>query len=124
MKFVLCSPEIQNIQYKDYGLMPCLITAFDDPFYDQPDTFFAGQKVRKVFVKDIEKIHPLNKNADWVEGFGWVSLVFSEWAARDLDLNNEQLLMKMENLLQKRLNRETAPSSLRYQSQEAKTEKK
>jgi len=120
VKFVLCTPKIQNVQYKKYDLMPCLIPAFDDPFYDQPDEFFAGQKVRKVFVKEIEKIHPLNRNADWMEAFGWTSLVFSEWAARDLDLSNEQLLVKIEDFLQNRLNREIAPSSLRYQRKDSK----
>lgn len=124
MEFVLCNPEIQNIQYKEYDLMPCLIPAFDDPFYDQPDPFFAGQKVRKFFVNDIEKIRPLNRNADWMEGLGWVSQVFSEWAANDLNLSDEQLLIEIEDLLQQRLDRAIAPSSLRYQRREAKAKKK
>lgn len=114
IEFVLCRPEIQNIQYRAFDLIPCLTPSFNDPFYDQPDPFFGGQKVRRLFTQDIEKIHPLNRNKDWLEGFGYVSLYLSEWAAGGMDYTEEILLSRIEEKMRRRLNREIAPTSLRY----------
>ena len=112
VEFVLCRPEIQNRQYEKYDLIPCLLTCFNDSLYDEPDPFFGGQKVRRLFARDIQRVYPLNRNKDWQEAFGYVSQALSMWVARDMKLENEELLAKMEQKLCQRLSREKSPTSL------------
>ena len=114
VEFVLCRPDIQNIQYKAFDLIPCLISSFNDPFYDEPDPFFGGQQVRRMFTQDIEKIYPLNRNKDYSEAIGYVTLVFGTWVARGIDCSPEEVLVRLEKKLQQRLNREISPLSLTY----------
>lgn len=96
VRFVLCRPDIQNIQYKAFDLIPCLIPSFDDPFYDEPDSFFGGQKVRRLFTQDIEKIYPLNRNKYYQEALGYVTLVLGSWVARGMDCSSEEVLVRLE----------------------------
>ncbi len=112
VEFVLCRPEIQNIQYKVFDLIPCLIPSFDDPFYDEPDPFYAGQKVRHLFTNDIEKIYPLNRTKDWEEARVYLSQALSKWARRTVP--PEQFLIELETRLSRRLGRKIAPTSLRF----------
>ena len=114
VRFVLCRPDIQNIQYKAFDLIPCLIPSFNDPFYDEPDPFFGGQKVRRLFTQDIEKIHPLNRNKDYQEAIGYVTLVLGTWVARGMDCPPEEVLVRLEKKLHQRLSIEISPSSLGY----------
>ncbi len=114
VEFVLCRPDIQNIQYEAFDLIPCLIPSFDAPLYDQPDPFYAGQKVRRLFTRDIEKIHPLNQNKDWQEAIGYVSEVLGSWVANGMDAQDKVLLRRLEEKIHRRLGREIAPTSLCY----------
>ena len=116
IEFVLCRPEIQNIQYEKFDLIPCLLSSFKDPMYKEPDPFFANQKVRKLFIQDIEKITPLNRNKDWLEAIGYLSSEFSRWAARKMEYSEEQVLIRVEKKMHKRLKRDISPISLMYQN--------
>ena len=118
IEFVLCRPDIQNIQYEAFDLIPCLIPSFDARLYDQPDPFYAGQKVRRLFIRDIEKIHPLNQNKDWQEAIGYVSEVLSSWVANGMDVQDEVLLRRLEEKIHRRLGRKIAPTSLRYRKED------
>ena len=111
-------PDIQNIQYEAFDLTPCLIPSFDAPFYDQPDTFYAGQKVRRLFTRDIEKFHPLNQNKDWQEAIGYVSEVLGSWVANGMDAQDKVLLRRLEEKIRRRLGRQLAPTSLRYKQED------
>jgi len=108
IKFILCSPEIQNMQYKKYDLIPSLLSAFNDPMYDEPDPFYAGQKVRRLFTTDMEKIYILNRNKDWIEARDYVAQELSRWVSRDLRYSEQEVLERIEKKLIRRLERSKA----------------
>ncbi len=111
VEFVLCTTQAQVLQHKNFDLFPAWLPALEDPFFDEPDPFFGGQKVRRLFVQDIEKIPPLNRTKDWPEAQRYLEQALSKWAARGMG-PPEQFLIELETRLSRRLGREIAPSSL------------
>jgi len=111
VEFALCNTKSQIEHYKNFDLFPAWLPAYQDPFFDEPDPFFGGQKVRRLFAQDIEKIPPLNRTKDWPEAQAYLAQSLTSWASRGM-VNPEKMLAELEKKLCRRLNRQPAPSSL------------
>lgn len=107
VEFALCTRETQLANYRDSDLFPALMTTFDDPLFDEPDPFFGGQKVRRFFSQDIEKIPVLNRTRDWNEAMRYISQGLSLWATSHWD--DEKFIRDTEQDLHRKLKREIAP---------------
>lgn len=69
IKFAAGTAEGQNAIFKETGLFPAYKPAWEDPFYDQPDDFFGGQKVRRLWAESAEgspgySVHPSFREAN------------------------------------------------------------
>jgi len=113
VEYALCTPGPQIEQYKSFDLFPALLTTHQDPFFDEPDPFFGGQKVRRLFAMDVEKIPVMNRTKDWMEAERYLQQALSKWATSGMN-SPEQFLMDLEYRLSRRLAREISPASLRY----------
>jgi len=111
--FALCNTRAQIEQYKNFDLFPTWLPAYKDPFFDEPDPFYGGQKVRLLFAQDIEKIPPLNRTKDWPEGQAYLAQSLTGWASRGMG-EPEKMLAELEKKLCRRLSREIAPTSLKF----------
>jgi len=111
--FALCNTRAQILQYKNFDLFPAWLPAYQDPFFDESDPFFGGQKVRRLFAQDIEKIPPLYRTKDWPEAQAYLAQALTGWASRGMGAP-EKMLTELEQKLCRRLNRERAPSSLKF----------
>ena len=109
VEFVLCTVDAQIEQYRNFDLFPCLMTTFDHPFFDEPDPFYAGQQVRRLFATDIEKIPTLTRTEDWNEAKRYLMQSLSRWASERQD--HDQFLATMEARMQRRFGREISPLS-------------
>ena len=107
VEYALCTKEGQLAQYRNFDLFPCLMTTFDAPFFDEPDPFYAGQKVRRLFATDIEKIPVLIRTEDWNQALRYIGQGLSHWA--DGHVDHAVFLWEMERKLQRKLGREVAP---------------
>ncbi len=107
IEHVLCTPEAQIAQYRNFDLFPCLMTVFDDPFFDEPDPFYAGQRVRRLFALDIEKIPTLTRTSDWNEARRYLMQSLSRWASQRLD--HDAFLASLEGHMRRRFGRDVAP---------------
>jgi multiple sugar transport system substrate-binding protein/lactose/L-arabinose transport system substrate-binding protein len=110
VEFCLCNPKTQLFQYEQFDLFPCLTTTFDDPFFDEPDPFYAGQQVRRLFATEIDQIPTLNRTKDWKEAMRYLNQDLVRWVSGGLDAR--EVLAALELKLSRRLNREIAPGSL------------
>ncbi len=110
IEYALCTREGQLAQFKNYDLFPALLSTHDDPFFDEAQPFFGGQKTRLLFRQDIERIPALNRTKDWNETLRYLRQALSEWASGGPG-QTEALLAKLERRLTTRLGREAAPAS-------------
>lgn len=46
----------QLTMYKEAGPFPCLIEAYNDPYFDEPDPYLGGQKIRKTWAEIAQEI--------------------------------------------------------------------
>jgi len=113
VEFVLCNTKAQILHYKNFDLFPAWLPAYQDPFFDEPDPFFGGQNVRRLFAQDIEKIPPLYRTKDWPEAQAYLAQALTGWASRGMN-KPEKVLADLEKKLCRRLNREIAPTSLKF----------
>jgi lactose/L-arabinose transport system substrate-binding protein len=107
IEHALCTREAQVAQYRNYDLFPAFLPALEDPFFQQPDEFYGGQRVRALFAEGVTGVPVLNRTADWVEAINYTSQNFTRWAVR-----NEATGPMLATLAQKlgmRLDRELAP---------------
>ena len=107
VEYALCTREGQLAQYRNFDLFPCLMTTFDDPFFDEPDPFYGGQKVRRLFATDIDKIPVLVRTEDWNQAMRYIGQGLSGWATDHLD--HDAFLASLERRLQRKLGRDIAP---------------
>jgi lactose/L-arabinose transport system substrate-binding protein len=110
VEYALCTKEGQLEQYRKFDLFPSLMSTFDDPFFDEPDPFYGGQKVRRLFATGIEKIPHLNRTRYWVEAYRYLGQALSAWA--DTDESPEDFLTGVEKRMERRIGLELSPSSL------------
>lgn len=108
VEYALCTREGQLAQYRDFDLFPCLMSVFDDPFFDEPDPFYGGQKVRRLFATDIDKIPTLVRTKDWAESRRYLTQSLSRWATNKED--HRVFLQRMERTLERKLGRVVAPT--------------
>lgn len=123
VEFALCSTKSQIEHYKNFDLFPAWLPAYKDPFFDEPDPFFGGQKVRKLFAQDIEKIPPLYRTKDWPEAQAYLAQSLTGWSSRGM-VEPEKMLDELEKKLCRRLNRQSAPSSLKFIREKANANNK
>ena len=108
VRYTLCTPEAQIEQYRNFDLFPALLSTYDAPFFDEPDPFYGGQKVRRLFCQDIEKIPVLNRTKDWREARRYIAQALSHWATNGAG-SPEEMLSQLARRLSRRLGREIAP---------------
>jgi lactose/L-arabinose transport system substrate-binding protein len=107
VEYALCTREGQVAQYANYDLFPAYLPALDDPFFQQGDPFYGGQKVRALFAAAVNGIPVLHRTPDWVEGNRYVEQKFTLWAAGGMDTG--QMLRDLSVKMRRRLGRELAP---------------
>jgi len=110
VEYALCTVEGQLQQYKTQDLFPSLMTAYDDPFFEEPDPYFAGQKARRLFATEIERIPTLNRTHNWNEAEGYLGQALSAWAGENT--SPEEFLNRIEGKMALRMGVEISPSSL------------
>ncbi|WP_094745309.1 extracellular solute-binding protein [Kitasatospora aureofaciens] len=65
-EFALTRPEPQVGIYKNKGIFPALLKAYDDPAFHTESAFFGGQKYAEVFLDELSKPSvPTNYTADY-----------------------------------------------------------
>ena len=84
IRYALCTREGQLAQYKNFDLFPGYLPALASPIMDEPDPFFDGQRVARLFATDVTKIPRLNRTASWAEATGYLGQELSHWAATDM----------------------------------------
>ncbi len=109
-EYAMCTPQAQLDQYRDFDLYPALLSTHQDPFFDEPVPFFGGQKVRRLFSLDIDKIQTMNRTTDWMEAVRYIAQALSKWTAGEREAP-EIVLAALEEKLSRRLNRPVAPGS-------------
>lgn len=107
IEFALCTRQMQLANYRDHDLFPTLLTTFDDPLFDEPDPFFGGQKVRRFFSADIDKIPVVNRTKDWNEAMRYLGQELSLWGTSHWD--DEKFIKDTELELHRKLKRDIAP---------------
>ena len=110
VQYALCTKEGQLEQYRSFDLFPSLMTTFDDPFFDEGDPFYGGQKVRRLFATEIEKIPRLNRTRNWNEAYRYLGQALSAWAGTDEA--PAVFLNRIEAKMQRRIGVELSPRSL------------
>lgn len=107
IEYTNCRTDSQVKQYRDFGLFPAFLPALKDPYFDEPDPFFAGQRVHRLFTLDIERIPPLIRTRDWSEAERYFRQTLSNWAAQRTD--HDAYLASAAKALSRKLGREVAP---------------
>lgn len=110
-EYVMCTPKAQLAQYRDFDLYPALLATHQDPFFDEPVPFFGGQKARRLFSLDIDKLQTMNRTTDWMEAVRYIGQALSKWATSGQG-EPEEILAGLEEKLSRRLNRDIAPGSV------------
>ena len=59
VNYALGTNEGQVMMLREYGLVPSLLSALDDPFVNEPLGFWGGQPVWQVVLDRLEKIKPI-----------------------------------------------------------------
>ncbi|MCL4693887.1 MAG: extracellular solute-binding protein, partial [Candidatus Hydrogenedentes bacterium] len=108
VRFMLCNEQSQLAHYRNSDLFPALLTTYDDPFFDEPDPFYGGQRVRRLFAEDITRIPQVNRTEDWREASRYISQEMSHWAANECQ-ETDAMLARLACHLSERLRRELAP---------------
>lgn len=110
IEYALCTREGQLAQYRNFDLFPAYLPALDDPFLDEPDPFYDGQRLRRLFTVDLARIPTLNRTADWVEATRYTEQSLTRWASGGR--NSAGFFEVLEQKLQRRIGRDLAPASL------------
>ncbi|PYI57340.1 ABC transporter substrate-binding protein [Paenibacillus flagellatus] len=63
--YMLGEAETVNNMFRRAYLFPALKEAYDDPMYDEPQPFFAGQRTRRFFVRLAEEAKPVYFSDDF-----------------------------------------------------------
>jgi lactose/L-arabinose transport system substrate-binding protein len=85
VEFANCTVEGQVAQYREKGLFPAYLPALQHPYFSEPDSFFGGQPVHRLFATDLELIPPLIRTKDWNEAERMLGQTLSRWLTRRQD---------------------------------------
>lgn len=110
IEYALCTVEGQIAQYKSFDLFPAFLPALEDPYFDQPDPFFGGQKVGRLFAADVARIPPLNRTSDWMEATRYLEQALTTWATSGM--NTTGFLANLERKLHRRVGRPIATAAV------------
>jgi len=111
IEFALCTKEAQIEQFRAFELYPALLSTHSDPFFDEPEPFYGGQKTRRQFSLDIDKIPTMYRTSNWVETERYINQTFSRWV-NDRMKDPEGMLAQLEEKLSRRLGCGISPGSL------------
>ena len=100
-----CTVEGQIHQFREQGLFPAYMPAYDDPFFAEPDPFFAGQAVNQLFAQDLERLPRLVRTSDWNEAERYLGRSINRWA-EDEDMEHGDYLRGVAEALGRKLLRE------------------
>lgn len=114
IKQALCTVDGQVDQYRYRSLFPAYLPALKSTVFDEPDPFFGGQRISRLFATDLDKIHPLNRTRNWAEATRYLDQAFSAAAANGFPTKG--LLEGSEQKLHNRLGVEISPQSLSFGS--------
>lgn len=109
IEYALCTTEGQIAQYAGFDLFPGYLPALQDPFFQQPDPFYGGQKVRALFAEGVQGIPILNRTQNWVEAQNYMSQSMTAWAARRRD--SGEMLEALSRKLERRFGVDRAPDA-------------
>jgi len=110
IEYALCTHASQVEQYRKFELFPALVTTHGDPFFDEDVPFFGGQKVRRLFSLDIDRLPHVERTPDWMEAIRYLTQALSHWANGDL-APSDVFLADVEERLSRRLGRPISPLS-------------
>jgi len=65
VEFMLCTKEGQLIVYKAVNIFPALLTALEDPLFDEPDPYYGGQAIGRIFVDSVPYIPTWYYTKNW-----------------------------------------------------------
>ncbi|MBM4019784.1 MAG: sugar ABC transporter substrate-binding protein [Planctomycetes bacterium] len=108
IEYALCTREGQLAQYRNYDLFPAFLPALEDPFFDEPDPFYDGQKASRLFATDLTKIPALNRTEDWVEATRYLEQSLTRWAAGGMA--EDGFFAHLEQKLRRRIGRGVSPA--------------
>lgn len=111
IEFALCTVEAQIEQFRAFDLYPAFLPAHDEPFFDEPEAFYGGQKTRRQFSLDILKIPVMYRSAHLMEAERYINQTFSRWVGDGMQ-NTEQMLADMEQSMNRRMGCGISPDSL------------
>ncbi len=63
LSYALGTNEGQITMLREFGLVPSLVSALDDPYVNEPSEFWGGQKVWELVLSRLEIIEPMNGTA-------------------------------------------------------------
>jgi len=112
IEYALCTREGQVAQYKNFDLFPAFLPALEDPYFDEPNPFYGGQKVSRLFATDITRIPPLNRTRDWVQALRYLEQALSRWATSGMD--TDAFFPNLERKLHRRIARGISTESLSH----------
>jgi len=110
VEFALCTHQAQLEQYRSFDLFPAYLPTHSDPFFDEPEPFYGGQCVRRLFSQDIERIPVLHRTRDWMEALRYIQQALSKWVANGMG-NSNPFLDDLAQRLSRRLARPIAPEA-------------
>jgi lactose/L-arabinose transport system substrate-binding protein len=110
VEYALCTQEGQLQQYKAFDLFPAFLPALQTPVIDEPDPFFMGQPIGRLFATDVAAIPRLNRTPFWSEAANYLDQGLSHWAATGM--TDDNLLADIEHKLHLRLDKPVSPLSL------------
>jgi lactose/L-arabinose transport system substrate-binding protein len=108
VQYALCTREGQVTQYANFDLFPAYLPALKDPFFEQPDAYYGGQKVRALFAGSVEGIPVVHRTSDWVEAMNYARQSFTAWAVNHEP--TEPTLEQLARKLERRLGRAHSPA--------------
>ncbi|MEO7716055.1 MAG: sugar ABC transporter substrate-binding protein [Capsulimonas sp.] len=109
IEYALCTNEGQIGMYEK-GIYPGLLPALDAKEMDEPDKFFGGQPVGRLFAADVDKMNPLNRTADYGQASRYLTQALSQWYADGVP--NRDVLGPLARRMSRALDRPIAPSTI------------
>lgn len=111
IEFTNCTVEGQVTQYRERGLFPAFLPALEHPFFDEPDPFFGGQRVHRLFATDLDQIPPMIRTRYWNEAERMFHQTLSRWLTQRQD--NETYLQRTAEALSRRIGRPVADAPVK-----------
>lgn len=109
VEYALCTNAGQIAQYRNMSLFPAFLPAMQSSELDEPDPFFGGQRVVRLFTTDVTKIRRLNRTPAWGEAARYLDQELSHWAATGMA--SDGFFENLEQKMQHRLGLPLAPQA-------------